>query len=129
MPTSLVSLLLPELIVIVVACALFMLGLSTKVGARRFTAWLAMLGLGAALAIQMTRVGGQGGPTQFDGYGGIAFDGTPHGTVRVGEFTQYVKLIVLAVGMMLTLLAWPTNATPPAVRHTSSDTTPASSSP
>jgi NADH-quinone oxidoreductase subunit N len=33
-----------------------------------------------------------------------------YGTVRVAAFAQYIKLITAAVGIMLVLLAWPTNA-------------------
>jgi NADH-quinone oxidoreductase subunit N len=109
MPTSLPSLLLPELILIVAAGVLFMVGLSMKASSRRFAPILAMLALAAALVVQVTRVGATGGATQFDDYGGEGAGGIKFGTVRVAEFAQYVKLIVIGVGMLLTLLAWPTN--------------------
>ncbi|HEY7115624.1 MAG TPA: NADH-quinone oxidoreductase subunit N [Tepidisphaeraceae bacterium] len=106
-PTSLVSLLLPEVILTVVASSLFLLGLSTRAGARKATPVIALVALGLVFAIQLGRIGG--GQVGYDTYGGVARDGAKYGTVRVAEFTQYVKLITAGVGMLLVLLAWPTN--------------------
>ena len=108
MKSSLVSLLLPELILVGVACALFLLGLSRKESSRRLTAIVALLALVVVFAIQAVRVGGAGSGTQYDRYGGF-IGNDPTGTVRVAEFAQYIKLIAAGVAIMLLLLAWPTN--------------------
>jgi len=116
--TSLFSLLLPELVLIGAAVLLLMFGLSNRMGARRAAPWIAMIALGAVFVIQWTRVGVNEGSspgfasTQHDGLGGYSVGApgaAPSGTVRVFEFAQYVKLIISGVGMLLVLLAWPTN--------------------
>jgi NADH-quinone oxidoreductase subunit N len=106
--TSLVKLLLPELILIVAASALFMVGLSSKAAARRFAPMLALLALVATFAIQIYNVSNQGVHTQWDSYGGHS-NGHIYGTLRVGAFAQYIKLIATGMGILLVLLAWPTN--------------------
>lgn len=106
--TPLLSLLLPELILIGVACALFMLGLSSKASSRRLAPIVALVALLVVFAIQIYRVGGSES-TQHDQYGGFSANGSVYGTVRVNAFTQYIKLITAAIGAMLVLLAWPTN--------------------
>jgi len=83
MPTSLQSLLLPELILITVACVLFLVGLSQKASSRRMAAMLAMAALVVVFVIQIARVWGGESATQFDAFGGTAPDGQQHyGTVR-----------------------------------------------
>jgi NADH-quinone oxidoreductase subunit N len=107
-PTSLVTLLLPELILVAVASFLFLLGLSNKSGTRRLAPWVAIAALAAVFVIQLFRVGVITGTTQYDAYGGVARDGlTTYGTVRAADFTQYVKLVTVSIGMLLVLLAWP----------------------
>src|SRR4051812_21888101 len=110
MPTSLQSLLLPELILITVACVLFLVGLSQKASSRRLAAMLAMAALVVVFAIQIARVWGGETQTQFDGFGGTTADGAHYGTVRIAAFAQYIKLITAGMGIILMLLAWPTNA-------------------
>src|SRR5882724_10821312 len=100
---SLLSLLVPELILIAVASALLLLGLSNKASSRRLAPLIAMAALIVTFGIQIYFVSAGGGPTKHD-------DGVQYGTLRVGEFTQYIKLITLGMGILLTLLAWPTNA-------------------
>lgn len=106
--TPLLSLLLPELILIGVACALFLLGLSSKASSRRLAPVVALAALLLVFAIQVYRVGGSDS-TQHDQYGGFSANGSVYGTVRINAFTQYIKLITAAIGAMLVLLAWPTN--------------------
>src|SRR5258706_11125764 len=100
---SLLSLLVPELILIAVASVLLLLGLSNKASSRRLAPLIAMAALIITFGIQIYFVTTVGGPTQHDG------ETAAYGTLRVGEFTQYIKLITLGMGIMLTLLAWPTN--------------------
>jgi NADH-quinone oxidoreductase subunit N len=108
MPSSLVSLLLPELILVAVASVLFLVGLSSRRGARRTAPVLAFLSLIAVFVVQVIRIGGAG-QTEFDAFGGRGSAGEFFGTVRVAEFAQYVKLIAAGIGALLVLLAWPTN--------------------
>src|SRR4051812_13244764 len=107
--SSLVSLLLPELLLAAVACALFIVGLSTKASTRRLTALVALIALAVVFVIQALRVGYGSGGMGYDNYGGFV-NGNATGTVRVGEFAQYIKLIASGVGILLVLLAWPTKA-------------------
>src|SRR6266536_1292601 len=100
---SLLSLLVPELILIAVASVLLLLGLSNKASSRRLAPLIAMAALIITFGIQVYFVSAAGGgPTKYD-------EGVKYGTLRVGEFTQYIKLITLGMGILLTLLAWPTN--------------------
>jgi NADH-quinone oxidoreductase subunit N len=109
MSTSLVSLLLPELILIAVASLLFLLGLSTKVGTRRLVPLIALAALAVAFGIQVFRVAAPGGQTLHDIPYGTTDASGHYGTVRVSEFAQYIKLITTGIGMLLILLAWPTD--------------------
>ena len=107
---NLVSMLLPELILVAVAMGLFLLGLSNKASSRRLAPLRAVGALLIAFALQVYRSSaGVGAATPHDTYGGVSHDGTYYGTLRVSDFTQYIKLITLGMGMLLTLLAWPTN--------------------
>ena len=106
---SLMYLLLPEIILIATASALFMLGLSNKAASRRLAPVLALLSLLAVFVIQIYNVNGHDGHTQYDGYGGVSSDGVKHGTLRVAAFAQYIQLITAGIGILLVLLAWPTN--------------------
>jgi len=102
---TLLSLLVPEIILVVAASVLLLLGLSNKAASRRLAPVIAIGSLLLALAVQWFRVRtpGGGGATQADTLGGV------YGTMRLGEFAQYIKLISLGVGVLLTLLAWPSN--------------------
>jgi NADH-quinone oxidoreductase subunit N len=107
-PTPLLTLLLPELVLIGVAGLLFLLGLSNRSGARRLAPWLAMVALVAVFVIQLSRLAGVASYTQYDAFGGTPHDGgQPFGTVRLAEFAQYVKFITAGIGVLLVFLAWP----------------------
>lgn len=101
MPSNLITLLLPEIILIAVASVLFLLGLSNKAASRRAAPVLALLSLIAVFGIQLYYVisTAHGEPTHYDEYG----------TLRVAGFAQYIQLITAGMGILLTLLAWPTN--------------------
>src|SRR4051812_32451877 len=100
---SLMSLLVPELILIAVASVLLLQGLSNKASSRRLAPIIAMAALFITFGIQIYFVSTAGGATQHDG------DKARYGTLRVGEFTQYINLIRLGMGSLLALLAWPNN--------------------
>jgi NADH-quinone oxidoreductase subunit N len=99
--SELVVPMLPELVLLAVACVLFLLGVSNRPSVRRLTATLALLALVALFVYQLLQIVNlPGGDTLAD----------PWNTVSVGAFARYVKLLTLGVGAILVLLAWPTNA-------------------
>src|SRR5688572_5211999 len=90
---------IPELVLLTVACALFLLGTSSATRARRLSAQLALLAIVAVIGIQGFAVGGDENFPQFAVYE----------AVETGPFANYVKLITAVVGALLVLLAWPMN--------------------
>src|ERR1051325_10454537 len=96
---GLVSITYPELILAGVACALMLLGLVPKVGARRAAAGITVLTLVALFVVQTIRE--TGGEHTHTGAGGA---------IRLNEFGFYIRLLTAGVGILLALLAWPTNS-------------------
>lgn len=94
---SLIPVMLPELILVSVACVLFLVGLSTKAGARRAAPWLTLLSLVACAAILL--LSGDKSVSGADAFGSF----------RVFGFAIYIKLLVCVVGAVLSLLFWPSN--------------------
>lgn len=88
---------LPELILIVAACALLLMGASQRVGVPKAAPILAF----AALAIVFFR------QVLLESSSVVLSDQAREGTVRVFAFAQYIKLLAAGVGMLLVLLAWP----------------------
>ena len=99
--TGYFSLLLPELILGTVACVLMLLGCSMKVATRKLVPILALVALIVVFAIQLVRQGSDN--TSVHTLTDLS------DTFRIFHFAQYIKLLVAGVGIMLLLLAWPTN--------------------
>src|SRR5687768_2557975 len=99
--TDLFDVILPEIVLVIAACALFLLGISSRTAARRLAAQLALLSVVAVIIIQGFFIGDP--DRNISTFGGA-------GAVEGGPFANYVKLITAVVGAMLVLLAWPTNA-------------------
>src|SRR3954462_4863120 len=97
--STLLSILLPEIILVVVACALLLLGVSSKAAARRLAPGLALGALAAVVARQMYARGDEPS-VRSDRWN----------TVVATGFSHYIKMLTAAVGGLLVLLAWPTNA-------------------
>jgi NADH-quinone oxidoreductase subunit N len=95
--SSLLNPMLPELLLVTVACALFLLGISRKPAIRKLAPAIALAALLVALGIQATRINSSTTPDDWN-------------TVQTSSFVQYIKFIAAAVGSMLVLLAWPNNA-------------------
>jgi NADH-quinone oxidoreductase subunit N len=93
--------LLPEFVLAGTACVLFIIGTANAPQYRRGAALLALL---AVLAVFIQQLVGFYAP----GADQILTD--PWGTVRVTGFSTYVNLITSGLGILLVLLAWPTNA-------------------
>ncbi len=96
---SLAHVMLPELILIGVACLLFLLGVSARVTSRRLAPVLALAALVIVFLMTLRAVASGSGVEQDD-----------WNTIRLGDFSQYIKLITSGIGILLVLLAWPTNA-------------------
>ena len=94
---NLIRAMLPELLLTAVACVLFLLGVSSKVGARRLAPILALLALLAVFGMEV--IAAERSSTLADRYD----------TFRVFSFTDYIKMLTAGVGVLLVLLAWPTN--------------------
>src|SRR5256885_1966708 len=95
---NLVSVLLPELILILAASVLFLLGMSSKPAARKLAPVLALLALGAVFFMQIAR--GSSDEGQVD---------TATNAVRIFPFAAYIKMLAAGVGMLFVLLSWPTD--------------------
>ena len=95
---ELVSILLPEILLVVVACALLLLGVSVRPAARRLAPILALAALCACFAIEMYAI-----------MGDTSDRVDPWHTVRSNGFSHYIKLLTAGMGILLVLLAWPTN--------------------
>lgn len=98
---NIVTVMLPELILLLAACALFLLGTSSKAASRKLAPVLAIGALIVVAIYQLIRVTSvHSGEEMRDSYGAFA----------VGPFAAYIKLLTAAVGIVLALLLWPTNA-------------------
>ena len=82
---DLLRLIAPELILIGIACALFLLGVSSKAAARRTAPVLALLALAAAFVVELVR----------DPSFTTATD--PFGAFRITPFTHYVRLLATSI--------------------------------
>ena len=99
--TEVLKLLLPEIILAGAALVLMLMGVSRAVSTRKVAPVLALVALAAAFIVAMMQTAG------------LAESGTladPYNVVRGYEFGQYIKLLTVAVGALLVLLAWPSNA-------------------
>src|SRR3954469_7184158 len=103
---NLTDVILPEIILVVVACALFLLGTSSRIGARRGSAMLALVAMIAVIVVQGWFVGHHDAPGA--GGSGVTSSGGFR-SIQVGPFANYVKLIPGIMGTLFVLLAWPTN--------------------
>ncbi|MGH7214860.1 MAG: hypothetical protein ACREIT_08855, partial [Tepidisphaeraceae bacterium] len=96
---SLIPVMLPELVLVAVAGVLFLLGVSSKAAARRFAPVLAIAALLAVFVMQLLRAPDAEGAVLVDAWN----------TFRVAGLAHYIKLLASGVGVMLVLLAWPSN--------------------
>jgi NADH-quinone oxidoreductase subunit N len=92
------SLLLPEIILVTVACVLTLVGCSMKVASRKVAPFLALLALVAAFIVLCTR--------SDAAHAGYDFTNT----FRIFHFADFIRTLAVGVGILLVLLAWPTNA-------------------
>jgi NADH-quinone oxidoreductase subunit N len=96
--SQLIPLIAPELVLVAVACALFLLGISSRIAARRAAPIVALLALAVVFVWQLMGV--------------FSLEAQAPGTsgaIRVTELATYIKMLASGVGALLLLLAWPTN--------------------
>src|SRR5688500_12564431 len=92
---DLLRLIIPELILIGTACALFLLGMSTKAAARRAAPWLALAALAVVFGIEVTR---DSDPRTYV---------DPFNAFRITPFTHYIRMLAAGVGALFVLMSWP----------------------
>ncbi len=98
--TDVFRLLLPEIILAGMALVLMLMGISKSATSRRTAPVLTLVALIAAFIAAYMQ-------TDNLRYSGTMAD--PFNVVRLHEFGQYIKLLTAAVGVLLVLLAWPSN--------------------
>jgi NADH-quinone oxidoreductase subunit N len=93
---SLVNLMLPEIILCVAACVLLLMGTSENPAVRRLAPLLALAALLIVIIIQANEMGNDMVPDRWQ-------------TVHIYIFARYVKLLAAGMGVLLVMLAWPSN--------------------
>lgn len=88
----------PEVILSGIACLLFVLGVFQGAVIRKSAPWLVLLAMIGAMVVVAGRMSE---PASFEGV---------QETILLTQFSMYVKLLALAVGMLLLLVNWPTNS-------------------
>jgi NADH-quinone oxidoreductase subunit N len=100
--SQLLSILVPEVVLAILACALFLLGCFRHRGTRTAAPILALGALFVLLVFQIYVVDS-----------GIVASGTGNdltSSIRIDSLGYYVRLITLALAIILLLLAWPSRA-------------------
>ncbi|MGH7175837.1 MAG: NADH-quinone oxidoreductase subunit N [Tepidisphaeraceae bacterium] len=92
------QIMLPEIILMTCACALFLVGTFRQTGARRLAAMGAISALAVVFVMQLSTITGEGPRRTL---------GDASGALRVSHFAQYVKMLAAGVGMLFVLLSWP----------------------
>jgi NADH-quinone oxidoreductase subunit N len=93
---NLVPVLLPEMILILAAGVLFLLGMSNKPAARKLAPMIALLSLAVVFFMQLNKT-----PT--------ATESDSLNTTHIFTFGTYIKMLAAGVGMLFVLLSWPTD--------------------
>jgi NADH-quinone oxidoreductase subunit N len=86
---------LPEIILCSVACVLFLWGISNRPAMRKLAPVLAIVALGVAF---------------YYAYGSDELTDTKWHTIYIYSFARYIKLLSAVIGILLVMLAWPSNA-------------------
>src|SRR5438874_11878284 len=95
----LVQAMFPELVLMTAACALLLLGAVRGAATRRVVPVVALLALVFVFGYQLAH----------DTSAAFRPIADEFGTLRVFNFAQYIKLLAAGVGILLILLAWPSN--------------------
>ncbi|WP_428940698.1 NADH-quinone oxidoreductase subunit N [Fontivita pretiosa] len=101
---NLVLLIIPELILVAAACALFVLGVSSRAAARQAAPVVALLALLVVFFMQTM-------PTSeaafSGGEQGAAVRTDSAGSLRVSNLADYIRLLGAGLGALFVMLAWP----------------------
>src|SRR5690242_17862143 len=97
--SELLRLMAPELILAAAACVLMLVGVSRKVSMRRLAAGGALVALIVVFAMLVLR----------ESDGGAHVDADSSGAIRIHEFGYFIKMLAAGVGVLLVLVAWPSN--------------------
>ncbi|MGD0460967.1 MAG: NADH-quinone oxidoreductase subunit N [Tepidisphaeraceae bacterium] len=89
---------LPEVVLCTAACVLMLMGVSNKASTRRGAPVLAILALIVAGVSQFSAIAGSAPRVDLR-----------WNTVHIYEFARYIKLLSSAIGVLLVLLAWPSD--------------------
>ena len=95
--TQILVILWPEILLVVVGCVLLLLGVVQSAAARRFAPLAALFSLGL-IFVALVWIGPSQSPLSGASGALIGF-----------KFQEYIKLIASGTGILLVLLAWPTN--------------------
>jgi NADH-quinone oxidoreductase subunit N len=94
---NLVSALAPELILIIAAGVLFLLGMSNKPGARKLAPILALISLVWVFLMQLRGTPDNGAAADIPGM------------FRTTQMSTYIQMLASGVGALFVLLSWPTD--------------------
>lgn len=95
---SLVSMLVPELILVGMGLILMLLGCSKRASSRALAPWLALLALVAVSVYQLANIEAVG-TTVISAIGSLRYE----------SYSYYIRFLTPLIGIMLLLLAWPTD--------------------
>jgi NADH-quinone oxidoreductase subunit N len=96
--SDLLAAMFPEILLCSVACILLLMGISAKPSVRRGAAVLAIIALVVAGFSQLSPIAGNAPRIDLR-----------WNTVHVYEFARYIKIVSSGIGVLLVLLAWPSN--------------------
>jgi NADH-quinone oxidoreductase subunit N len=88
----------PEIVLCIAALLLMLMGVSMKASTRRAAPVVAILALLIAGVSQLSKIAGSAPRADLR-----------WNTVHIYEFARYIKLLSSAIGILLVLLAWPSN--------------------
>src|SRR4051794_22254893 len=94
---NLLHVLLPELILIIAASVLFLVGMCPAAAARKFAPFIALAALAIVFVMQMGNNPGDNAVVDS------------LGTVRIVQMGIYIRMLAAGVGMLFVLLSWPSD--------------------
>jgi NADH-quinone oxidoreductase subunit N len=103
--STLLYLLWPELLLVIAACVLFLMGVAGSAASRRMVPAVALLVLVGIFAGLIWQSVSGASATHL-----LRTETDPQNTVAIGALANYIKLIAAGMGVMFVFLAWPTNS-------------------
>jgi len=103
---GIVSLLIPELTLIIGACVILLIGIARSPALRSLAGWLALVTVLAALITTW--------------YASLPAGPLSNAGLRLTNLTWYVRLIALGIGLLVLLVHWPRWPGPPSTNAATS---------